>query len=136
MQIQTMGKIETGAAASICDMPVGDRLKTAVERRKEPRLPATGCAVVRSLCPLEQVRFRARVLDISRTGLRFRTRCRYSHGTTVHVFLKAMMIIGEVRYCTGSGDGFEHGVSIEQCLGGPELSGFDPAVHCLVNGIN
>jgi hypothetical protein len=83
------------------------------DRRRDPRFPTNSSALLRSLNPLGPNRIRAKVLDISKNGMRLRVDTQLHPGMIVHIFLGKTMVIGEIRYCKAVGDGFEHGVAVQ-----------------------
>ena len=87
------------------------------ERRREPRYPTHSIALVRPPDP-SAARIPAKVLDVSRGGMKLVMSTRFAPGTTLHIFLKQVLVIGEVRHCTAVGARFEHGIFIEHTFGG------------------
>ena len=87
---------------------------TEVEKRREPRYPTQGTAIVRSLNPLAQERVSAKVLDVSKNGMKlYIARVQFHPGTVLHILLKNVFMVGEVRYCKAMESGFECGIRIE-----------------------
>jgi len=83
------------------------------DQRREPRYPCNDLAEVRNLSqnlgPLP-----ARVLDISRSGLRLETAVAMSRGAKLEILLPAKAIIlGNVRYIRRVADRYQAGVFIE-----------------------
>ena len=85
-----------------------------MDKRREPRYNTHGFVAVRSIEPTVEEKISARILDISRRGIRLYSRRRFEIGSTLHVFLKQTLLIGQVRYCRSMGAGFEFGILIEK----------------------
>lgn len=88
------------------------------EKRLEPRYAIQGTAIVRSLSPGGQARVSAKVLDISKNGMKlYIARVHFHPGTVLHILLKNVFMVGEVRYCKALESGFECGIRIEDTTG-------------------
>ena len=96
------------------DVQVASRsTKHQGERRREIRYAAHGHALVRALSPVSEERLPAKVLDLSKKGMKLHIGSNFAPGTKLQVFLKKTFFLGEVRYSRPSGNGFVHGIQIE-----------------------
>jgi PilZ domain len=94
----------------------------STERRRDARYPTNDPAEVEVLHVNIQ-RLAARILDVSRSGLRVGIDERIGHRSQVKIRLPGQMVIfGEVRYCRCVGLGFHAGVLISQVLQAAEQS--------------
>ena len=85
----------------------------SLERRREARYPTNKQAKVEVICggPLRQS---ARILDVSRSGLRLEVETFIGKGLQAEIILpEHMVIFGEVRYCRRGGSGFHAGILIQ-----------------------
>jgi len=121
---QTDVKVQKDDSAIAASLPrprgITGRVLAGEERRREPRYPTNCTALVRSLNPLAPGRVFAKVIDVSRNGMKLHLGTSFYPGTTIHIFLRATLLIGEVRYSKPVGGGFEHGIAIavENTVGG------------------
>jgi hypothetical protein len=86
------------------------------ERRREPRIPTDAPAFVLVLNPVGYERRPARVLDISRNGLKITTGEFLPPGALIFVRFGGMHVVGSVRYCVGESPDFQMGVEISQMV--------------------
>jgi PilZ domain len=94
----------------------GDVIPSELERRREPRIPTDAPAFVLVLNPVGYERRPARVLDISRNGLKIRSGDFLPPGALIFVRFGGMHVVGTVRYCVGEGPDFQMGVEISQMV--------------------
>jgi predicted anti-sigma-YlaC factor YlaD len=83
-----------------------------LERRCEVRLPTNDAASVRSLRPETGPRHEARILDVSKSGMRIELSVQVDPGVEIQVQLKDAIAFAEVRYCRPVGDKFHAGVKV------------------------
>ena len=83
------------------------------DRRKEPRYPTNGSA--RVLVPFlsEPQTFSARVLDVSKSGLRLKLNTPLAPGTLVQIELKSLVATGTVRHCKKDGEEYSMGIQLD-----------------------
>ena len=86
------------------------------ERRRQPRMPTDDPASIQIITPLSLERMDVRILDVSRNGLKIRTPKLLTTGAILQVRLRDLLIIGEVRYCVQTPDGFYAGLYIQDCV--------------------
>ena len=85
------------------------------ERRMQPRYPSGGKAIIRSISPLMECRASAKVINISSNGMKLRTACPgLFPGSLLYIFLKRVLLVGEVRYRVAVGRSFDIGIHLEQ----------------------
>jgi len=88
------------------------------ERRREVRQPTDDPASMQVLSPLDEKRSDIRILDVSKWGMKLSTPERLQVGMVLQIKLKSRFVMGEVRYCTPSGDRFSIGLQIQDLIGG------------------
>ena len=81
--------------------------------RKETRIPTDDPANARLYTPLLSQRVEVRVLNASKGGLMLRTSKSFEIGTLVQLRLRTTVVVGEVRHCSETGDGFHVGLQIQ-----------------------
>ena len=86
------------------------------ERRCERRLAVDEPASIKMLSPFEPEPVTIRVLDVSRHGVTIWSPVAFERGVILQLRMREMLIMGEVRYCTKSKDGFQAGLYIEDCV--------------------
>src|SRR5215475_9006206 len=84
--------------------PIEDAKDGGSERRRERRLPTDESALLQLLNPLSEGRLVIRVLDVSKNGLKLITPIQLHRGALVQVYLKGVIALGEIRYCTQTSD--------------------------------
>lgn len=95
-------------------MPLAhDPLETVAERRREVRTPVSETASIRLLSPLEPERVEARILDISRNGMKIFMQRPVAPGVIIQIRLRDTIVAGEVRHCLRVKDGFNVGLYIQ-----------------------
>jgi PilZ domain len=90
-----------------------------VERRKEPRFASSATVRVAGIgFPSREIE--ARVIDISRSGLRIRSAYLFAPGTRVQITMGKTVIKAQVRYSHAvSEEEFDCGLLIEDATAGP-----------------
>jgi hypothetical protein len=86
------------------------------ERRRQPRMATDDPASIQILSPLTLERMDVRILDVSRNGLKIRSPRRLNTGAILQIRLRDLFIMGEVRYCVQTPDGFYAGLYIQDCV--------------------
>jgi hypothetical protein len=82
------------------------------EQRREPRFSAGGSGSLQALHPLNLTRTDIQVVDVSKNGIKVSAPHPVDIGAIVRVRLKHTFILGEVRNCSETREGFEIGVQI------------------------
>lgn len=88
-------------------------LETIVERRREVRTPVSESASIRLLSPPEPERVGARVLDISRSGMKIFIQTRVAMGAIIQIRFRNKVVAGEVRNCIQVDGGFHVGLYLQ-----------------------
>jgi hypothetical protein len=97
--------------------PANETGRTAPdERRRQPRMPTDDPASVQIISPLTLERMDVRIVDVSRNGLKIRSPRLLNTGAILQIQLRNLFIIGEVRYCVQTPDGFYAGLYIQDCV--------------------
>jgi hypothetical protein len=91
-----------------------------VDRRKEPRYAADGWAKVVVPFLAEPVTYAARVLDVSRGGMRLMLRAPLEPGTLLQIEMKSVVATGEVRHCRPEGEQYAVGVQLDEVANNEE----------------
>jgi hypothetical protein len=86
------------------------------ERRRQPRMPTDDPASIQIISPLALERLDVRILDVSRNGLKIRSPRLLNTGAILQIRLRDLFIVGEVRYCVQTPDGFYAGLYIQDCV--------------------
>ncbi len=92
------------------------------ERRREPRFSTESCARIQVLSPFSPIVSTVRIVDVSKDGMKLETNERLAVGLVIRVRLNNTFILGEVRYCNQSGEGFYVGVQIQDVYSSPAAS--------------
>jgi len=96
--------------------PVSSPPAAFVERRSDQRYPTHDPAEVKVL-PAGGARISAVVLDVSRLGLRVVLPAALHKGVEVKVAMEpGVVVLGQVRYCRRTVDGFQAGISIREVV--------------------
>ncbi len=83
------------------------------ERRTEVRFPTDSAAKMKILSPAgSKVAAEVRVIDASMSGARIRTDVLIEVGMILQVTFDKSILVGEVRNCVASEDGFDAGLYI------------------------
>jgi hypothetical protein len=95
---------------------VGESLDFYFDRRSKPRIPVDIHARLKSLNPLTSAgpSTVARLIEISRGGLKLRVRERFLTGASVQVVAERRIFNGKVRYCRSAGADFHIGVQLAE----------------------
>jgi hypothetical protein len=91
------------------------------EKRREHRIPADDPGRMQMFSPFSLAKFRVRITDVSRNGLKVRTPQFVDRGAIVQIRIKEAIVLGEVRYCIAAGAEFDAGIQIQDvvpCHGG------------------
>jgi hypothetical protein len=86
------------------------------ERRRETRIPTSDSASVQVIGPPTLECMDAQVLDVSRNGLKIHIPKFLTIGVILRLQLRTMWVVGEVRYCVQTDDGFCAGLYIQDCV--------------------
>ncbi|HEX6894588.1 MAG TPA: PilZ domain-containing protein [Bryobacteraceae bacterium] len=87
---------------------------TLADRRREARYPCNKAVQVRNLTQNE-ARLSARIIEISRSGLRLELPAPVTKGSQVEILMsKEVAIFGKVRHCRAVGEKYHAGVQIEE----------------------
>ena len=86
------------------------------ERRRERRMATNDYASVQVISSQTLEHMDVRVLDISRNGLKIRAPKFLKIGVVLQMRLRDTLILGEVRYCVQTDDGFWAGLHIQDCV--------------------
>jgi hypothetical protein len=83
------------------------------ERRKSQRVPTDDPARIKLLYPAISEAVPARILDVSKDGLKVELSQVLEPGSTIEVLFKRFVAIAEVRYSIRVGDAYHSGVLIQ-----------------------
>jgi PilZ domain len=115
-------RLTANSSASTAVKETGSKLpatpdeSSGTERRREPRYPCNDPVVVRIL-PGDGSRVPAKLLDVSRSGLRLEIGVSLLKGAEIEIVLsKQIAIFGKVRHCRRVGDVFHAGVLIQEAF--------------------
>jgi hypothetical protein len=86
------------------------------ERRSERRMATNDSASVQVISPQTLGHMDVQVLDVSRNGLKIRSPKFLHSGVILQMRLRDTLILGEVRYCVQTDDGFWAGLYIQDCV--------------------
>lgn len=99
------------------------------DRRREARYPCNKAVQVRNLTKNE-ARLSARIIEISRSGLRLELPAPVTKGAQVEILMsKEVAIFGKVRHCGAVGEKYQAGVQIEETYYASEESEHISAVQ-------
>lgn len=86
------------------------------ERRREPRVPVDVEARLKCLNPLTSVgpSIRARVVEISRSGMKLRANRELQPGAVVQIIVGKTFYLATARHSRRAGDTFETGVQLTE----------------------
>ena len=85
----------------------------APDRRREPRY-ATDRLTLLHLSGKNPERILCRILDVSKSGMRLRTKHPLQPGTEIRVTVRELFAVAEVRYCKPVSEGFDHGIQVHE----------------------
>jgi hypothetical protein len=88
------------------------------DRRKHPRVPMDVQARIKLLNPLETMgpSMPARVLEISRSGMKVRAKRAFMIGAVIQIIVKETFYLGTVRHTRQTNDGFDVGVRLNETI--------------------
>jgi hypothetical protein len=86
--------------------------ETGTQRRAEPRFSTDREATVQELHPLSTERHKVRIVNVSKSGIGILSPKAILPGTIVQLRIKETVELGNVRYCTASGDAFQIGLRL------------------------
>ncbi len=87
------------------------------ERRADPRRPVDEPATIKVLNPLQSASpFPARIVEMSRGGMKVRLKQSLMPGTLVQIRFKGKLAMGEIRYTERSGSDYYTGVRLQDVL--------------------
>ncbi len=96
---------------------VGAEVRDGEERRADPRHPVYEPAPVKVLNPLQTAtRFSARIVEISRRGMKLRMNQYVTPGTLAQIRFMGKLALAEVRYCQLAGEEQYVGVRFQDVL--------------------
>ena len=102
------GRQKTDAELAVLKSPVAE-----ADRRKEPRYPSDGSARVLVPFLFGPLTFSARVLDVSKSGMRLKLSSPLAPGTLVQVELKNLVATGTVRHCRRDEEEYSMGIELD-----------------------
>jgi hypothetical protein len=82
------------------------------EKRSEPRISTDDAGVLQKISPFSSNRWRIRILDVSKGGMKVGVLDSLEPGTSVKVRLQATIAFGEVRYCRRVGGSYHAGIQL------------------------
>ena len=91
---------------------------TGQERRREPRVPMDVEARLKCLNPLLSTgpSIRARIVEISRSGMKIRGNREFQHGGVVQVVVKNTFFMGTVRHSRRVAEGYDTGLYLTESI--------------------
>jgi hypothetical protein len=95
---------------------VEESLDFCLDRRRKPRIPVDIHARLKSLDPLTSAgpSTIARIVEISRGGLKLRVGDRFLTGSSVQIVAERRIFNGKVRYCRSTGGDFHIGIQLTE----------------------
>ena len=102
-----------GASVDVESLLPPSEEKPAADRRREPRY-ATDRLTLLHVSGQNPERILCRILDVSKTGMRIRTKYPLQPGTEIRVTVRELFAVAEVRYCKPVNDGFDHGIQVRE----------------------
>jgi hypothetical protein len=102
--------------ALAAETSVEDALEFCLERRRKPRIPIDIRARLKSIDPVTSTdpSTVARIVEISRGGLKLRVGQRFVRGASVQIVAERRIFIGKVRYCQSVGADFHIGIQLAE----------------------
>jgi hypothetical protein len=86
------------------------------EKRREHRIPADDPGQMQMFSPFSLAKFRVRITDVSRNGLKLRTPQFVDRGAIAQIRVQEAIVLGEVRYCIAAGAEFNAGIQIQDVV--------------------
>ena len=86
----------------------------AIERRREQRFASDTPVIVYLFNPAFPETASARILDISKSGVRLRMDMQLFPGMEVQILIGNIIAFGEIRYAKPIGVDFDHGVAVRE----------------------
>ena len=102
------GRSKADAELTVLKSPVAE-----ADRRKEPRYPSDGSARVLVPFLFGPLTFNARVVNVSKSGLRLKVSAPLARGTLVQVELGSLVATGTVRHCSRDGKEYSMGIELD-----------------------
>jgi hypothetical protein len=93
------------------------------DQRRHHRIPTDAPALIKLIHPSRSEPLVARILDVSKEGLKVRLSHRLLPGVTVEIQMERTIVFAEVRYCIEVGGSFEVGVQIQDVIPRPDSQG-------------
>jgi len=90
--------------------------RDVINRRTEPRYLVNEDAFVWDLRHMKAGYHPARIVDVSRNGMRLESAGKLTQGTDVAIDFRGMIICGTVQYCGDIEDRFAMGIRIKDVL--------------------
>jgi len=87
-----------------------------LEGRREQRFPVNDSGMLHCVRPLRAKNTPVRILDVSKSGMKISISKRLQRGAQVQVLLRDGFVVGEVRYCVGSGGVFHAGILVQTAV--------------------
>jgi hypothetical protein len=91
--------------------------EVASERRREHRIGVSEEALVTIIRDDRPPLFSAAIVDISRKGMKLRSRHQLDAGTLLQIQFRSMVVLATVRHCSAVDGSFEVGVLIFEVIG-------------------
>ena len=93
-------------------------------RRGEPRFPTSVAVTIQLLEPFAKDPLRSRLVDVSKSGMRFAVSEVIRPGTIVKVRAERVFVFGEVRHCSPIAEEFHVGIAVRKTVrvAGSELA--------------
>jgi hypothetical protein len=102
--------------ALAAQMTVADALEFCLDRRRKPRIPVDVHARMKSLNPVTSTgpATAARIVEISRGGLKLRVGERFMIGASVQIVAERRIFSGKVRHCQSIDGDFHIGIQLAE----------------------
>jgi hypothetical protein len=98
------------------EMSVAEAVEFCLDRRRKPRIPLDVHARMKSVNPLTSTgpSSIARIVEISRGGLKLRAGERFMVGASVQIVAERRVFTGKVRHCQSIDGDFHIGVQLAE----------------------